>query len=229
MKNRFVKFCGFFFLFINTIHAQDAQRVDSLLAIYNNEQSADTLKIKVLGELFDAYKYYDQVKAGHYLSLSYDLAKKTNNEYEIARYYGSKGVLFDINGQADSSRIYYKKAIAYFEKNNINDKLEIVRFNLGMIEQSAGNFQTALDLVEKNIQAHPTVTKKNARILAMSYGLKCRVYWKKGYYNLALKNGLKQFNIIEPTGNELRTADALKDLARVEHACLLYTSPSPRD
>ena len=61
MKNRFVKFCGFFFLFINTIHAQDVQRVDSLLAIYNNEQSADTLKINVLSELFDAYKYYDQV------------------------------------------------------------------------------------------------------------------------------------------------------------------------
>lgn len=81
MKNIFLVSCLLILFFPRYIQAQDAQKVDSLLAIYNNEQSADTLKIKVLNQVFDAYMYYDQEKAGHYLSLVHDIAIKINNEY----------------------------------------------------------------------------------------------------------------------------------------------------
>ena len=119
MNNKFLFIASFLFLFLNNSSAQDAHRIDSLLAIYNNTALADTAKIAVMYKIFDAYMYYDQEKAGQYLSLIHDIAIKTKDEKEIAKYNGTKGVLFDIIGQPDSTRIYYEKAIAYYEKNNI--------------------------------------------------------------------------------------------------------------
>lgn len=222
MKNRFTQLCAFIFLLFNSAQAQEAPNLDSLLEIYNNSNSADTLKIAALYQLFDAYMYHDQEKAGYYLSLVHDIASSINDESEMAKCNGTKGALFDILGQPDSSLVYYKLASDYYEKNEIRDKLEIVRFNQAMVEMSIGNFDEAIKLANLNIISPELVTQESAPNQAMSYGLLSRVYRNKGFYKLSLKNALIALKIIETTGDELRIADALKDLAHIESALLHY-------
>ncbi|MEM6964669.1 MAG: tetratricopeptide repeat protein [Bacteroidota bacterium] len=215
MKNLILIF-SLLFSFSKISHAQDAQKVDSLLTIYNDSNSADTLKMKVLNQLFSAHLYYDQEKANNYLSKFYDLAREIGNDSDLASYFGNKGILFDIMGQIDSSRIYYKKAINIFEKNGNRTKLTLVRFNLGMIEHGVDNYQAAINLMEKNVLPESQISEENAPSQAMSYGLLGRVYSEMGYYQLALENALTALRIVETTGDELRQADALRDLAQVE-------------
>ncbi len=211
-----------FFLFPPINQAQDKQKIDSLLAVYNNEQSADSSKLDAAKKLFNAYLYYDQEQAGIYLSQAYDLAVKTGDENEIASYHGSKGILMEMNGQLDSAKVYYWKAIKTFEKLKDRNKLELTRFNLGMIEFSQGNIQTAIDLMEQNINPPPMDTKEYTTSQGISYGLLGRIYSNQGYYQLALKNALMALKIIESTGEELRIADALNDLANTESALAHY-------
>lgn len=222
MKNTSLLFVLVFFFIVPKIQAQDQQLIDSLLQVYEDENAADTTKVKALKALFGAYLYYDQEKAGFYLEQGYELAVAMGDELNQSNCIGSKGILLEIAGELDSAKIYYNKAIAFYEKNDYRNKLELTRFNLAMIESNQGNYQEAIALVNQNFVPLDQINKENATSQSISYGLLSRAYRDQGYYQLALENALIALKLIKTTEDELRVADALNDLASVESNLAYY-------
>lgn len=204
-------------VFFNTISlCQVTNTEDSLLKIYKNPKANYSLQKKVLSELYYLYLYSDQEKAEHYLYQAYEKAIEQKDSGSIASFWGAKGVLNDIYGVKDSSRYYYQKAIAYYNRNDSIVRLTSTSFNLAMIEQSEGNLDKAIQLVQTNLIPLEQVDNKNRIAQAISYGLLSRVYLNKGFFQLALENGLTAVKLLEQSDDKLRLADALGDLAMVE-------------
>jgi len=215
MKNLALLFSLFFFSFLKTSHAQDAQKVDSLLAIYNNEQSADTLKIKALGNLYNAYLYSDVEKSKAYLAKALALSKQINYEKGIALCGFQKGVLFDLSGQVDSAFLYYSEAKDYYQKVNDKRMLGQANGNLSNIAYQKGDYQQAIEITKSSIELFQNASEEEVS-LAKAYEMLGRVYNTQGYHKLALENTLMAFKLYEKNNIEIRKADALNVLGGIE-------------
>lgn len=215
MKNKFLQFCAFFFLFLNTTQAQDAQKIDSLLAIYSNEQSADTLKIKVLGNLYRAYLYSDIEKSKEYLSKALALSKQINYEKGIVDCQFRQGVLFELTDELDSAFVYYSKAKEYYQEINDIEGLQKSRTNLASIAAYQGDSEFAIKTLKENIELLQTQQNKEED-LGIDHELLSRVYDFQGYYKLSLEHALTSLRMFEKSNSELRKPDALNRIGEVE-------------
>lgn len=197
--------------------SQNDDFVDSLNAIYNNTENDDNTRFKALIGLTEYYVYKDSEQAQHFLSKSYELAKANNEPEELARCWVFHGLISDIGGKKDTGIYYYRKALDYYQSVGNSNKVRSMTYNLAMYEHNLGNFDKAIEMVSQNIIPIELVTKEDARYQALSYGLLCRVYRDKGFYQIALDYGLKALKMAEITENVGRKADALRDLAVIEN------------
>ena len=137
-----------FFLFSIITNAQDTQKVDSLLTIYNDAQSDVELKVKVLGELYNVYLYDDREKAKEYLAMAKEISEKNNYKKGIAFCRFQKGVLFHLRNEADSASVYYQEAVDFYQKIDDKKMIAKARGNMASIAYFRGEYKKAREITE---------------------------------------------------------------------------------
>ena len=217
MKNTLIVFCLLFLFFPKYNQAQNTQKVDSLLAIYQDEQSPDTLKILALMDLSYYYEHKDRQLSQKYLSQAMDSAQGIEDQKWLISCYSSQAAIFYASSQLDSAQFYYSKSLAYYEKIGNKRKASSIRFNLSLTAFDKGDYEHSKELLEINLA-------KNAKDY---YGQNLqyigRVLWAQGYLKLALEKTLAAMKFYDQEQLPMRQADALNQLGNIENALFNYT------
>lgn len=210
MKNKLIFFILFLLFFQKVNHAQDSKMLDSLLTIYNNEQSTDTSKLKALDELFDFYIFNDLTKAKQYLSKGMQLSKKINSNEWIANCQFSYGKVFDLKNELDSASYYYEKAQDYYIRVNDRKMIATSRLNLANIDFQKNDYEKSIQLLETSLKEDPSHNfGENNEFIG-------RARLAQGYLQLALKRQLIALKHFEKIDDQSKIPDVLVEMANIE-------------
>ena len=209
MKNTFV-LCLFLVFSFNNLHAQDAQKADSLLVIYNNVESDIPLKVKVLGELYQIYLYSDREKAKEYLATAKEISEKNDYKKGTAFCRFQKGVLFHLRGERDSASIYYLEAVDFYQKINDKKMIAKARGNMASIAYFSGDYQKAKEITETCLR-EDSINSYGYNIALLS-----DIYWSQGNFESSLEMALVALKYHRKKNNTLEIGDMLETLGRIE-------------
>lgn len=179
-------------LFFCCVFAQNKEKIDSLLKVYNSN-TIDSNKLKAINGLFLNYQATDDELAAKYAAMAISFGEKSSyiKGYATALY--QKGQYEGRHGNFDSSEFFLSKAIIQFK--SINDLKGLASCNMGfglnMYDQS--KFKEALMFFLKALKFREQI--KDQKGIANSYTWIGNVYntglYKTTealeYYNNALK------------------------------------------
>ncbi|WP_350292324.1 tetratricopeptide repeat protein [uncultured Croceitalea sp.] len=219
MKRAYLLIC-LHLLFATVLHAQQNQKLDSLLALYENHPE-DEAKVQLLNEIIQIELYSNPVKVKDLIEEIIMLSKRINFKRGEGKGFYRKAGYFRHKGELDSALFYLQKSKKIYENLNqiggvLNSNVELA---LIYIEQNK------LDLARKNLNYNielyknrDSLTKKNTgfKYIGTTYHVMADTYLEQGMYNLALQNELNALKLYELTDNELYTADALNTLGCIE-------------
>ncbi len=208
-------------MFCSALRAQNSKKVDSLMEIYNNSSTADTVRLNVLGKLFYNSLYNDFAKAEQYIRDEVALAEKINVEPYLARAYSSIGDFFQVSEQNDSAAIYYTKSLEYYKTSHDTVDQSRAEDNLAGLEFKKGNYKKADSVFSKNVTIYRKFLGESLDV-AKNYDMLSRVYDRQGYYKRALEASLKAIKIYSNLNDEIRKADAMLQLAILENRLMHY-------
>lgn len=130
------------FLFSSFTYAQK-DKIDSLYRILKTTKS-DSIKVDVYNKLAWGFLFNDKEKASELLNKTENYALKTNQKYGYNTFLNSKGIFYDVNGEADSALIYFNKSLLYSQKNKFPTQEQYTYNNLGMYAWNKGEYKSAL-------------------------------------------------------------------------------------
>lgn len=206
---------AFFFLHITSpSQGQSTQRADSLQRVYQTQQE-DSAKAETLNLLFNAYLYNDIEKAKRYALEQLALSRRIDYRKGVAQGNNNLGVYFNNTVDLDSSRWYYRKALAIYKELRLDDRVAKVNYGLAIVEYYSGNFDVALSVLDTVVQLY-RFELKDSVALATAYTLVGSVNMRKGNLQIALRAVLKAVGILEKHADVIRLADAYSQLGSVE-------------
>lgn len=194
--------------------SQNNKRIDSLKQAYSTQLN-DSIKVKTISALYNAFLYKDIEIAKKYAQEELALSKEINFEKGIASSLYHLGVYYNNIDKIDSAKIYYTQSLKRYKKLEEEASIANVNHGFAILEYSQGNYTKALDILDENIVLYskPPIDSSS---LAVTYVLRGGIYRQKGNYKIALKESLAALRIYENLDEAIRKADALGQLAAVE-------------
>lgn len=211
------------------VMAQDRQKeLDSLI---NHAQSLpqDTLKAQVLGRIHERMMFMDNESAFDYAKQALELSKTIAYEKGIGNGYLQFGNYYYNQSKNDSSEIYHQLALKKFKEiNSIRGQIFALH-SLATIEREKGNYNSAIELTKSILGMYTEENRKNTdlgkfNLRGSEYEVLGGIYIEKGNYKLALENTLQALRLFEEIEDEVRAADALKQISDIEYQLENYTS-----
>ncbi|MBS9463028.1 tetratricopeptide repeat protein [Flagellimonas sp. 389] len=207
------------FLLFSSINAQNQKIVDSLKNELKNEQLNDSIRTVILTMLHERLMFSNPEEARGYALKELEIYENTGLEMAYGLGNLHLGDYYFNKSMNDSSLYFYKIAKSNFTKNNKTRGLIFVNYTIAEIYKSSGNYKQALELfegsiaeIEKNITDEPY----KSQFLASSYLAIGSCYLEKGDLNLALRESLKALKLYEKIDDDVRRADALKQVGDIE-------------
>lgn len=195
------------------------QNLDSLRAVYNT-LGDDTLKVEILGDLFNATINRDMETAQAYAQERLQLAKKLNYRKGTADAHDDVGNYFKYTGKVDSARFHFSKALEiYKEYDNLKGEV-MITYALATLELGEGNHARALELSDENLAKREQMGDSIG--LGIEYNFRAGIFEQKGSFKIAYDNILKALAIYDKIDEPLRKADALNGLGSLEASFLNF-------
>jgi tetratricopeptide (TPR) repeat protein len=127
--------------------------LDSLLSVVKNLPD-DTVKIRRLYQLSEAYSSFDLKQEKVLLHQSYHLAKQVNAETRIPELEMGIGRSSANLGQPDSALFYFNKALQGFENQNNQKSIAKVYSKIRWVYNYLGDFEKALRYAFKALEIY---------------------------------------------------------------------------
>ncbi len=184
------------FFFTSLLFSQS--KIDSLQREYTNS-TQDTVRIRILHELFGAYRYDSITKAKAAILKSIALSEavgKTHLQIEGLNIYAD---FLSSRSSYDSASVVYHKALQLAEKINFNSGLFESLSGLGNLFWRKGNFEKAKEFHEKSFEkANETKDKKD---VVHYYNNMANIYAETGEYVKAMELYTKAAEVHKAKGN----------------------------
>jgi signal transduction histidine kinase len=178
----FVYLCNL--IFISHIAAQQNQ-LDSLINIQATTTN-DSLRALTQLKVGFQYIFKDSDLARKYIDEGYQLSLEKDNHYGIVNGLSIKGIFYDVNGESDSARIHFEKALELSRQFHFPDMEIKLLNNLGMYHWNKGLKTEALTFFHRCLELNPTLPdnkKMDESITQNNIGL---IYQELGFYEKAL-------------------------------------------
>ncbi len=220
-------------LFFCTTLLFSQSKIDSLQQAYTNAVH-DTVRVKILQELFGEYKYDSITKAKATILSSIALSEETGNirlQIESLNKYAD---FLGSRSSYDSASIEYHKALRLSEKINFNSGLFESLSGLGNLFWRKGNFEKAKEFHEKSFEN--AKKSKGQEDVVHYYNNMANIYVETGEYVKAMelytkaaeehkaKGNIKDYGII--LGNialiQRRLEDYPKAIAYLEQSDSIF-------
>lgn len=120
--------------------------VDSLIQLANTKNIADTLKVKLYGDIVWESMSSDIVLSTEYANKALNLSKKLNRKADIAQAESDIGSVYNRQSIFDSALVHYKNALILRKELNQADKIAGIYANISTIYLRQSNFSEALEL-----------------------------------------------------------------------------------
>lgn len=187
-----LKYLLFIFTTIQPFVILSAINTDSLTTIVATTQN-DSLKVSALNELAFAASYSNAEQALKYLSDAEKITHSKKLNYGYTQLLGIKAIVYDIGGQQDSARYYFKLSYKLSKRYNYKN-LEVKALNgLGMNSWNSGQLKSALqyfftalrlnDGIQPPKQLSPSIFYNNIGLIyqEMFQFDKALIYHQKAY------------------------------------------------
>ena len=200
------------FIFITAViisfhsFGQNSAVVDSLL-IELESAGEDTTKVEILLRLFNPIVVNDLDLAFEYTDQAQILSEILSFDKGIAAAFQRKGIIWGYRGNVKKARENYLKAIEVHQRLDHELVAATLIFNLGLLYQEQGNYDSALVFNEK--AAAIFLSFNDSLKYASSLDLFSSIHNEKGNYFLNLKYATEAADVFHKYGDELREADAL--------------------
>ncbi len=198
---------------IQATSAQELSNIDSLTSAYENAAD-DTLKVRLLGQLYNYYLYRDRLRAKAFAKEELELSNQVNYQKGISLGNYHLGVFYNNTGMNDSATFYYEKAMSVASSindiphmSNINHAMAIQEFYKGNLDKAQ---KMTLETIQMNEQANDSTG------MAISLDFLGMINQNKGNYNIALNNIHQGLDIFQKVGDSIRLADTYTHLAAIE-------------
>ncbi|WGD34046.1 tetratricopeptide repeat protein [Olleya sp. YS] len=227
--------CFNFFLVLLLIlnyqsYSQNQKIIDSLTLSLKIRPN-DTLKVGAYGTLHELLMFSDPELALDYANEALVLSKTLNYNKGISSSNLQIGNFYYNKSEVDSAKYYYNKGLKIAKDNAIVISQIFANHSLASIEKDAGNYDLAIDIVMRNIDLYnkeenlKTLHNKIPfNLIGAEYELLSLIHLSKGNNLIALKECLKALDFFKKINDEIRQADALKQLGNIEYALGNYNS-----
>tara|TARA_R110002073_G_scaffold139232_2_gene289232 strand:- start:7131 stop:8993 length:1863 start_codon:yes stop_codon:yes gene_type:complete len=206
-------------LFSTGLNAQNTKLIDSLKLELKNNKEDDTVKVAILGMLYERLMYSQPEAAKNYSLKELGISKKIGYKKGIATGNRHIGNYYENRSEYDSALHYYTKAkIGYKEINNSRG-LIFINHSLSSIKQSTGALDEAIGLTNetlKIIEEHEKEGDLKTKFIGAQHNVLANIYIQKGNYRIALLEALKALKYLEEINDEARRADVIKQIGDIE-------------
>ncbi|MDV7138716.1 tetratricopeptide repeat protein [Maribacter sp. TH_r10] len=218
-----------FMFFILIGNAQDRKKELDSLILHAQSLPDDTLKAKVLSRIHERMMFMDAERAKDYAQQAFDLSKKIGYERGIGNGYLQFGNYYYNQSKNDSSEIYHNLALKKFEEIKSVKGQIFALHSLATIEMKKGDYDKSIVLTKSILDMYNDDNRKNSDLgkfdlRGSEYEILGEIYFEKGNYKIALEHTLTALRFFEDKSDEVRTADALKQLADIEYQLENYDS-----
>lgn len=225
---KLILFTGFSLSIVITSFAQNQPEIDSLIKV-NKNLPENQEKAKNIRRLHELTMFTDPELARGYAKEAFEISQKIGDAKGIGTGYMQIGNYFINRNEDDSAAYYLNKALEkYNETNSIRGQI-FVNHSLADIQRTRGNFDSAIAIVNRTIYLYENSDREqtdlgNFNLIGAEYQTLGAIYMDKGSYRIALQETLKAVRFFEEIDDQLRLADALKQLGDIEYALKDYES-----
>src|SRR5690554_2443223 len=137
-----------FMLMASSMFSQSAKKkIDSLMQVA--ETSNDSVRLRIYNRVSFYYIFNEPDKAKDLLIKGIDQAREKQVPFSEAELVNTYGIYHDVSGNSDSAKYYFEKALTFSESYNFKVISVMVINNLGMFHWNKGNYQEALDYLDR--------------------------------------------------------------------------------
>ena len=222
-------FLVIFILFFILGNAQNRKKELDSLMVQAKSLPDDTLKAKVLSRIHERMMFMDAEKAKDFAQQAFELSKKIGYEKGVGNGYLQFGNYYYNQSKNDSAEVFHNLALKKFmEIKSVRGQI-FAMHSLATIEREKGNYDGAIVLTKSILDMYNDGNRKNSDLgkfdlRGSEYEVLGEIYFEKGSYKIALEQTLMALRFFEDISDEVRTADALKQLADIEFQLKNYSS-----
>tara|TARA_R110002167_G_scaffold31099_9_gene102527 strand:- start:2838 stop:4739 length:1902 start_codon:yes stop_codon:yes gene_type:complete len=195
--------------------------IDSLI-LRAESLPEDSVKAQVLSRIHERMMFMDAERAKDFAQRAFDLSKKIGYEKGIGNGYVQFGNYYFNQSKNDSAEYYHRLALKKFQEINSLRGQIFALHSLATIEREKGNFDKAIQLTKSVLAMYTDDNRKNTDLgkfdlRGSEYEVLGGIYFEKGNYKIALEHTLQALRFFEAVKDEVRTADALKQISDIEY------------
>ena len=187
-------------LFFFTTLLLSQSKVDSL-ELELTMATSDTVKVKVLLQLFDRYKFESPSKAKDVVLRAMALSEKTKHVPSRVRSHIRYAQYLRGQTKIDSAISAYKKAKAIAEQGNLQEGISDAFSGLAYIYHRRGEHEKALEYHQKNLSL--SIEMKDSLREGQAYGGIGSIYNQMGEYTKAMEYYVLSSKLHQERGNLL--------------------------
>ncbi len=229
VMNLNIKLLLLFYLYCSACFSQNRQQeLDSL--IQRSQGLPDNIeKAQVLSRIHERMMFMDNEGALLYAREAFDLANRINYDRGVANGYLQFGNYYYNQSKNDSAAFFHNKALnAFKEIKSIKGQIFALH-SLATIQRESGDFDKAIETTQSILNMYTEENRSNSDLgnfdlRGSEYEVLGGIYFEKGNYLIAVEHTLKSLRFFEKKGDEVRKADALKQLADIEFQQQNYAS-----
>jgi signal transduction histidine kinase/tetratricopeptide (TPR) repeat protein len=193
-----IKRLFFFFLLANSFIVS-SQNIDSLKIVAYGKAN-DSIRIDALHKLGSSFLNSDLKQALRFNKDCFKLSRKNKMDFGLAKCYNLRGIIYDINGNIDSSYYCYNKALFHVKKVKLPMTEASINNNLGLLEWNKGRYTSAINYYIKALKIFEKIKDKEGQANALSnIGL---VYERLHNYKYSYNFITKSLNIRKEINDE---------------------------
>lgn len=209
-------------------YTQNQAEIDSLLLV-NDTLTNDLAKARNYGRLHELIMFTDPDLARSYAVKALEITTRENDVKGIATGHMQIGNYFVNRNEYDSATYYYHIALDKFKQaNSIRGQIFVIH-SLADIERSRGNYDSAVVLVNQNLEMYENRDTLQSdlgefNLIGAEYQVLGAIYMDQGNYQLALNETLKAARFFNEIKDKIREADALQQIGNIEYGLGNYES-----
>jgi serine phosphatase RsbU (regulator of sigma subunit) len=153
------------FLFIQTaiVFAQQ-NYTDSVIAVFNNKQLTDSVRLTAIDDLAWEYAYNNPDSGLIFATMQIELATKLNNKLFVAKAYTNKGAAYTNKSDFSNALNYYQKSLRFYETSHNNRGIAVAYHNIGNVYSGAKNYAKALESYFVTLKMEEKIIQPNGEI-----------------------------------------------------------------
>lgn len=189
-------------------------RLDSLWAVWNNSNEADTARLNAMQKIcIDWYLFSQPDSAFYFAQLQYKFAQKRGKKASMASALSTQGTSASISGDYKASLDYYNRSLRISEE--IGDKKGISGSlgNIAIIYSNQGDFAKALEYLNLSLKIQEDIG--DSLLLSRSLTNMGTIYRDQGDYLHALECYTRSLRISKEIENEKSTSTVLNNIGVV--------------